>query len=396
MDDVIKISLLTAGKDKPYVLGLLSGLACNQLHVDFIGNDEMQDAVVVQDENVTYFNLRGNQDSDAPIARKAHRVLKYYLKLIRYAYRTHSPLFHIQWLNKFIYFDRTLLNCYYKVLGKKLVYTAHNVNMRERDGNDSIINRATLWFLYRVVDHVIVHTEKMKDALVGSYHVSAKKVSVIPFGINNTVPNSQLTTQEARDRLSLKSDEKIILFFGNIAPYKGLKYTIMALGDLKEKYPNLRLIIAGRIKECKTYWSKIERLIAQYKLNDHILKKVHFIPDEEIEIYFKAADVLVLPYKFIYQSGPLFLSYYYGLPVIASDVGSFREDIKEGETGFICASEDSRDLAEKIDRYFGSDLYHNLQEHRQSIRAYADKKYSWEKIGKKTCGVYKQVLGKMT
>ena len=240
------------------------------------------------------------------------------------------------------------------------------------------------------------HTEKMKDALVGSYHVSAKKVSVIPFGINNTVPNSQLTTQEARDRLSLKSDEKIILFFGNIAPYKGLKYTIMALGDLKEKYPNLRLIIAGRIKECKTYWSKIERLIAQYKLNDHILKKVHFIPDEEIEIYFKAADVLVLPYKFIYQSGPLFLSYYYGLPVIASDVGSFREDIKEGETGFICASEDSRDLAEKIDRYFGSDLYHNLQEHRQSIRAYADKKYSWEKIGKKTCGVYKQVLGKMT
>jgi len=392
MDDVFKVSLLTAGKDKPYVLGLLSGLVVNKLHVEFIGNDDMQHAEMVRHENVTYFNLRENQDADVPIQRKVHRVLRYYLKLLRYAYQTDSPLFHIQWLNKFIYFDRTLLNCYYKLLGKRLVYTAHNVNMGARDGNDSIFNMATLSFLYRVMDHVIVHTEKMKAEIVETYRIPEEKVSVIPFGINNTVPNSPLTPREARERLSLQPDDKTMLFFGNIAPYKGLEYIIMALGELKEKYPSLKLMIAGRIKECNSYWIKIETLIDQYEVADRILKNVYFIPDEDIEIYFKAAHVLVLPYKFIYQSGPLFLSYYYGLPVIASDVGSFREDIKEGETGFICAAEDSKDLAEKIQQYFESDLYHNLEKHRCSIRAYAEVKYSWEKIGKNTRGIYEQVL----
>ena len=64
-----------------------------------------------------------------------------------------------------------------------------------------------------------------------------------------------------------------------------------------------------------------------------MILRIQFIPDEEMELYFKAADVLVLPYKEIFQSGVLFLAYSFGLPVIATDVGSFREDIVEGQDG---------------------------------------------------------------
>ena len=67
-------------------------------------------------------------------------------------------IFHILWNNKFEFFDRTLLMLYYKLLGKKIVFTAHNVNIRKRDGNDSWLNRFSLKIQYQLVDHIFVHT----------------------------------------------------------------------------------------------------------------------------------------------------------------------------------------------------------------------------------------------
>ncbi len=389
----MKISLLTAGKDRPYVLGLLSGLVANNIHVDFIGNDDLQTAEIVKNKKVNYLNLRGDQRENVHISKKICRILKYYFKLIKYAIQTDTKLFHIIWLNKFIYFDRTFLNLYYKLLGKKLIYTAHNVNMRERDGNDNIINRLTLKFMYKILDNIFVHSEKLKLQLINDYKVCENKVTVIPFGINNTVPNTAWTRTKARAKLHIDNNKKILLFFGNIAPYKGLEYLIESVDYIKKSHNDFKLIIAGRIKQCEAYWKIIESIIEKRGLENYLIKKIEFIPDEEIEIYFKSADVLILPYKFIFQSGPLFLSYFFGLPVIASDVGSFKEDIIEGETGFICKPEDAKDLAQKIELYFKSDLYKNLEENRNKIIAYANERYSWEKIGEKTHTVYKSLIG---
>jgi D-inositol-3-phosphate glycosyltransferase len=388
----LKVSLLTGGKDKPYVLGLLSAIVSNGIYVNFIGNDEMENAAIMKNKNVGYYNLRGDQSPHAPANKKIIRVLKYYLKLIIYAAKTESKLFHIIWLNKFIYFDRTLLNIYYKIIGKKLIYTVHNINMRERDGNDSIMNRLTLKFMYNIVDHIFVHTKKMKLQLIDDYNIDENKVTVIPFGINATVRNSELRKIQARHKLSLSNKEKIILFFGNIAPYKGLEYLVLALSQLKKKYNELILIIAGRIKECDEYWINIQSIIKRHSLENNIIKKIGYIPDEDVEIYFKAADVLIVPYKFIFQSGVVFLSYNFGLPVIATDVGSLKEDIVEGKTGFICRPGDPENLAKKIELYFQSDLYKNLEANRNKIIEYASKKYSWEKIGKKTKAIYNNLL----
>ncbi len=92
-----------------------------------------------------------------------------------------------------------------------------------------------------------------------------------------------------------------------------------------------------------------------------VLLRADFIPDDETEVYFKAADVLVLPYRHIYQSGVLFLGHSFGLPVLAADVGSLKDDIVEGKTGFVFRPEDPVDLAKTIERYFASDLYAELE-----------------------------------
>jgi len=120
--------------------------------------------------------------------------------------------------------------------------------------------------------------------------------------------------------------------------------------------------------------------------------KAEYIPDDETEVYFKAADVLVLPYKQIYQSGVLFLGQSFGLPVIVSDIGSLRDDILEGENGFVFSPGDAGELAEKLISYFKSDLYKNLPRLRHKIKHDAARRHSWDHVGSLTTGVYEQML----
>lgn len=388
----LKVSLLTGGGDKPYALGLLDALVSKGMIVDFIGSDELGTAEIVHHENVNFLNLRGSQNPDVSVLQKCARVSRYYLRLLQYAATTDSGLFHILWTNRFPLLDRVILNFYYKFLGKRLILTAHNVNEKERDGGDGLFNRLTLRTLYTLMDHIFVHTNKMKDQLNKEFNVKEAKVSVIPFGINNTVPSSELTKSEARDRLQLDERHKVMLFFGNIAPYKGLDSAIDALGRLKVKDDSYRLVIAGQVKGCQEYWNLIERAIEDRHLGEHVIKKIEHIPDEIVEVYFKAADVLILPYKFIYQSGVLFLSYNFGLPVIATDVGSLSEDILEGKTGMICRAGDSTELANTIDRYFDSRLFRDSENARMDIQVFGNSNYSWQEVAKIIHPVYDSMM----
>ena len=113
-----------------------------------------------------------------------------------------------------------------------------------------------------------------------------------------------------------------------------------------------------------------------------------------MEIYFKSADLLILPYRHIFQSGVAFLAYSFGLPIVATDVGSLSAEIIEGKTGFLCRPDDPVDLADKINVYFNSDLFSNLEEERDKIVTYANKTYSWENIGEVTCCIYSKLLSK--
>src|SRR5260370_31953012 len=130
---------------------------------------------------------------------------------------------------------------YYKLLGKKVVLNAHNVNAGKRDSNDSLFNRSTLRAQYRLADHVFVHTEKMKRELLRDFGVHERTVSVIPFGINNSVPHTDLTPGEAKQRLGITDSERTILFFGAILPYKRLEHLFHASQQLAATHSDYRL-----------------------------------------------------------------------------------------------------------------------------------------------------------
>jgi len=384
----IHIALLTGGGDKPYALGIAAALTSAGIQVDFIGSDDLSVPELLNNPRVKFYNLRGDQRREASFAAKITRVLVYYWRLIRYAAAAKPTIFHLLWNNKLEFLDRTLLMVYYKLLGKKIVFTAHNVNAGERDLNDSWLNRRSLNIQYRLSDHIFVHSESMKRQLMSEFAVTDRKVTVIPFGINNTVPNTAISSTVAKHHLGIDSGDKAMLFFGHIAPYKGLEYLVAAFTQLAKDDETYRLIIAGEIKRRRDYWNEIQKTIAESEIGHRITSRIEYIPDEEAELYLKAADVLILPYARVFQSGVLFLGYSFGLPAIAADVGCMREEIVEGETGLVFRPQDPADLARTIRQYFGSKLFSELESRRGQIKAYANERYSWCKVAAITTSVY--------
>jgi glycosyltransferase involved in cell wall biosynthesis len=382
------VGLLTGGQDRHYAFGLATALIAKKVRLDVIGNDLVDGPEMHNTPGLEFINLYGNRRK-AGILVKIKNILSFYLGLFRYAMKAEPKIIHILWNNKFELLDRTLLMLYFRMLGKKTVITVHNVNAGRRDLKDSVINRSSLEFQYRMADHLFVHTSKMRDELLDQFHVRKSAVTIIPYGINNAVLDSGLTRQEARHRLSIKSGEKALLFFGAIKPYKGLEYLVSAFQKISAEHSDYRLIIAGeRKKDSEKYYSSVQQLIDSHPSRAQIISEINFIPDDETEIYFKAADVAVLPYTEIFQSGILFMAYAFGLPVIASDVGSFAEDIIEGRTGLVCRPRDPDDLASKTQLYFDSELYKELDQRRPEIKNYMLSRHSWSDVADLTRQVY--------
>ena len=391
----IHVALLTGGQDRDYVFGVATTMAAQGVCMEVIGNDRVDSPDFHTTPKLKFLNLGGIQQSGTSFSRKLLQLLSYYVRLIRYVMLAKPRLLHILWNNKFEHFDRTLLMLYYKLCGKKIVLTAHNVNQDKRDSSDSPFKHLTLKIQYRLVDHIFVHTDKMKSELSEDFGLRGQAVTVIPFGINNAVRDTALTPADAKRRLSIGGEERTILFFGRIAPHKGLEYLLSAFQELLAKNPNYRLIIAGEpMKKNRKYWNEIQQTMNGSDIRNRIVRKFEFIPDEHRELYFKAADALVLPYKNISQSGVLFLAYRFGIPTIAADVGSFREDIVEGRTGYLYRPNDASDLTRVIEDYFGSDLYKELDQRRQEIKDFVHFRHSWDVVGKLTRDVYERLLQK--
>lgn len=388
----LEISLLTGGQDKHYAFGLATALMSTGVRLDVIGSDDVDCAEMHSDSRIRFFNLRGNMRSGAGLGEKISRILRYYGRLLRYAHTAEPRVFHILWNNKFELFDRTVLMLYYKLIGKKIVFTAHNINVGKRDAADTLINRLTLMMQYKLADQIVVHTAKMKAELIEQFHISKTAIVVIPYGINNAVPMTNLSCAEAKHRSGVRPDERTLLFFGAIAPYKGLDVLVQAFRILLDGGYAYRLIIAGKPKGgCDKYIKNIQEEIADSSASEHITQRIQFIPDEETELYFKAADVMVLPYRSIFQSGILFLSFSFGLPVVASDVGSFSEDVLEGQTGFLCPPGDAGALASAIQKYFDSDLFKNLSQNRQKIQEVIYARHSWDTVAQIMRNVYERL-----
>jgi glycosyltransferase involved in cell wall biosynthesis len=160
--------------------------------------------------------------------------------------------------------------------------------------------------------------------------------------------------EEARLKLKLSEKKKTLLFFGLIRDYKGLDVLLKAFSELDDSY---QLIIAGEIYgKSDKYLGLIEN-----SKNKNIFLFNQYIPDDEVNIYFSAADLCVLPYRSATQSGITGTSFHFEVPVIASDVGGLRESLKDGLLGEVVESENPEALQRAILDAFKGENIENLK-----------------------------------
>ncbi len=147
-------------------------------------------------------------------------------------------------------------------------------------------------------------------------------------------------------KLQLPPEKKILLFFGFIRDYKGLDVLIDAFAQLDDGY---HLLIAGEVYGS---FEKYQQMLDRHPLRAHISVHTDYISDQQVPLYFSAADVCVLPYKSATQSGITSIAYHFELPLVATDVGGLKETIFHGKTGLMVPEPKAGLLAGSLKEYF--------------------------------------------
>lgn len=208
---------------------------------------------------------------------------------------------------------------------RKLIYACHDfvdhMNIKSR----GFISKYKM-FIFRHFNHIQLFskTQQMLFSEIYANNTFYAPLSLKGFGKPTT---------------NKKIESLVFLFFGKIQQRKGVEYLVKAGNIVNKKYKGKFTIrICGACDEWEYYQNMIEDRSC-FEL------EIRRIENDEIPNIFNCADYLVLPYKDVTQSGPLFISYYYELPVIASNHAGFKEYIEHGKNGFLFENENSNDLA---------------------------------------------------
>jgi glycosyltransferase involved in cell wall biosynthesis len=208
--------------------------------------------------------------------------------------------------------------------------------------------------------------------LIKEFGVPRHKIRVSSIGLNEEMPDTELNTVQSRNKFGVSDEQYVILFFGKIDEYKGLDILLDAFEEIK--IDSCRLIVAGVFRS-KAYRNKILQRLAISKKRGKIRFEERHVPNEEAEIYFKAADVLCLPYRNIYQSGLAFLGPRFGLPLVTTDVGELRELVETNKLGLVAKSNDAKGLRQALEDFFSRQKDFSRDEIMRQVR-----KFRWDRV----------------
>ncbi len=250
----------------------------------------------------------------------------------------------IQWWNPFFGFAfGTVANLLAYISDIKVCFLCHNVLPHESTAFDRMLLTYAFW----KTNYFIVHSEEDQQNLIRLKPNAMIKKNVHPsyavFG-----DFESYSKHEARQKLGLENDKKIVLFFGLIRKYKGLQYLIQAMPDVIEAF-DCRLLIAGEFYDAKSDYLD---LIDACGIGEHTIVVDQYISNEDVAAYFCSADVVVLPYVDATQSGIVQIAFGLHKPVITTRVGGLPEAVDHGYTGLLVEKESPQELAAAIIHYY--------------------------------------------
>ena len=250
-----------------------------------------------------------------------------------------------------------------KIGSEKLISICHNIEPHEKNIVDKSLNKFYLkpFKKFMLMSSFVENQLKFYKKNFNSF------IRFLPI---NKPYKTNLKKEDVKLDMGYDSNQKLILFFGLIRPYKGLDNLLHAVQSILLT-DNIKLIIAGEAYESL---DKYKLIIDQYDINNKVIWINNFIPNDMIEKLMIISDLLVLPYKRASQSGVLSQAWQYNLPSIVTNVGGLSECVEEGKSGYIVDSDDINELTKKIAHFFSSNDLKNMPKYIQLNKD----KFSWE------------------
>lgn len=247
----------------------------------------------------------------------------------------------------------------------KVLYICDNIVPHERKLGDTLLNRLGLAFVdYFIVQSSIVRSDLLRFRPQANF-------KEVPHPVYE-IFKQNYTSEAARQKLGISLDEQVLLFFGYVRAYKGLSHLIEALPLVQKQMP-VKLLVAGEFYDDR---AKYLRQIEQLGLQNSVQIYDDYIPNEEVGLYFAAANVVVLPYISATQSGIVQIAYNYNKPVITTDVGGLPEAVAQDVTGLVVPAQDVQALAQAVIRFFKEKKEEPYTENIKEQK----KQFSWERL----------------
>lgn len=288
------------------------------------------------------------------------------VRTARYIRHRRPDMVVIQWWHPYF------APCYFlltRFMGKqKLTFVCHNVFPHERFPFDKALTRLAL----HSGSHFIVHAAEEAKALAKIKE--DPDCVVTPHPTYNAFCFTGMSREQARETLQIGAGERVLLFFGFVREYKGLKYLLRAMPKICREEERVKLWIVGEFGSDKDDYLK---LIRELGIEDHVRVQDAYTPDREVEKYFAAADLVALPYLTATQSGIVQIAYGFKTPVVVTNVGGLPDVVEDGMTGYVVEPGKPEAFAEAVVRFFREDRAQSMRENIEK-EAY---RFSWERMG---------------
>jgi glycosyltransferase involved in cell wall biosynthesis len=345
---VSEVILLSHGFQPEYEAGYANGIARRGMTVSLIGSDTT--LIDRLEPGVRFINLRRSQSPNRSRAEKVQNLIRYFLAYCFFLFRRRGTAVHVigQFSTQSLWLS-LVESWLTRMVSGRYILTVHNLLPHDRH---TWINTRLSYWIYRSASYLVVHTHRMRRELSENFLIDPDTIIVVEHGIDRLFPDTAFMRERMRAKLGINAAEKVLLFFGNIAHYKGVDILLRAF-QLPAAGSADRLIVAGKCRD-RSLALELQALVESNSRRHAILWREGFVDESDVAPLFHAADVLVMPYRHIDQSGVFFMAIATGLRVVVTDVGALRNYVRPAFDA-IAPVEDPEALAACIGEVLASD-----------------------------------------
>ena len=323
----------------------------------------------------------------ALIFNRSQSFFKQWYVLLQYLIKTKTFILHMQ--NTISARRDIIFLALLKFFHIKIIYTAHDLMPHDREERDAKWMAFAFRCIYKLVDKIIVHSDNDILILRNEFNIEEKKIDKIEHGNYDFFPKESAKKMNTlRKNFGIDKHDKVMLCFGSIRRYKGIDKLIDSYKHFRMKGKRFKILVVGKNLDVQ-YTHEIKENIRRNKLEEDIIIHDKYVLFEDVRNYFMIADIVVLPYEHIYDSGVLRIAFSCEKPLLSTKIGVFDEYIVEGKNGFLI--DGSRD---SLVRAFHKIIDTN-KEDLKVMGKYSKQRFKylldWNEIANKTINCYEQV-----